>query len=205
MKWPKLRELKEAVTSFVRGPYTHPFPAQPTPVPANIRGKPVYHPEKCIGCGACAEVCPARAIELLEVQMPDGRLVRRLVLHTDNCIFCAECVRCCTTKEGISLSAEYELSALSRDGMREVVEKEMVRCEICHRGIAPRDHLLWIAGRLKGVAVANQTVFLVEMEELGLRETALRDDRPMNRSDIQRVLCAKCRRGVTLQDAWGPF
>lgn len=205
MKWPKLRELKEAVTSFVKGPYTHPFPAEATPIPDNIRGKPVYHEEKCIGCGACSEVCPARAIEMLEVMKPGGGFIRRLVLHFDNCIFCAECVRCCTTKEGISMSKEYELSALSRAEMQEVVEKEMVLCEVCGKGIAPRDHLLWIAGRLKGLAVANQTAFLVALEEMELRENIPRDARPVNRSDIQRVLCPKCRRGVTLSDAWGPF
>ena len=31
MKWPKLRELKEAVTAVVKGPYTHPFPAGRAP------------------------------------------------------------------------------------------------------------------------------------------------------------------------------
>ncbi len=204
MKWPKMRELKEAVTSLLKGPYTHPFPRQPTPIPDNIRGKPVYHAEKCIGCGACREVCPARAIELLEEEPAVGRRVRRLVIHHDNCIFCGECVRCCTTKEGVTLSKDYEISGFSREAMRDVVEKEMVLCELCGKGIAPRDHLLWIHRRLGPLSNSNLTAFLVAQEELGLRETIPRDDRAMNRSDIQRVLCPTCRRGVTLRDEWGP-
>jgi formate hydrogenlyase subunit 6/NADH:ubiquinone oxidoreductase subunit I len=45
VRWPKLRELREAVTSVVRGPYTARFPAEPTPLPKAIRGRPTYHAE----------------------------------------------------------------------------------------------------------------------------------------------------------------
>ena len=40
MRMPKLRELKEAITSVVKGPYTLPFPKEPTPLPKEIRGVP---------------------------------------------------------------------------------------------------------------------------------------------------------------------
>jgi hydrogenase-4 component H len=204
VKWPKLRELKEAVTSVVRGPYTHPFPAEPTPLPKWIRGKPVYDEASCIGCGACAEVCPVRAIQVTEVSREDGTRTRRLTLHYDICVFCAECVRNCTTGKGIALSSDYELSALTRDDMVEVLEKELVPCELCGRSIAPRDHILWIYRRLGALATANTTVFLAAQEDLGLRESLPRDDRSIDRTDIQRILCPACRRTVTLLDEWGP-
>lgn len=203
MKWPKLRELREAVTSFVTGPYTHPFPAAPTPLPDRIRGKPVYVAEKCIGCGACAEVCTSRAIEVSEVER-DGKRWRRLVVHHDRCIFCGECERGCSTGEGIRLTNEYELSGFDRSVMIDAVERELAICELCGNAVAPRAHLLWIHERLGEQAAANLTVSLVRAEELGLRDTFPRDDRPLNRADIQRVLCPACRRTVTLMDEWGP-
>jgi hydrogenase-4 component H len=204
MKWPKLRELREAVTAVVQGPYTHPFPAEPTPLPDWIRGKPVYDPAGCIGCGACAEVCPVRAIEVKDQRDAAGRWLRRLTLHYDNCVFCAECMRNCSTQKGITLSSEYELSGFSRQAMVETVEKLLVECELCGRPIGTRDHLLWIYHRLGPLAWANTTLYLAAQTALGLREPAGRDERPLDRTDIQRVLCSACRRTVTLLDEWGP-
>jgi len=204
MKWPKLRELREAVTSVARGPYTANFPAEPTPIPKAIRGRPTYQPGGCIGCGACAQVCPARAIEVRDLRGPDGPPVRRLILHYDVCVFCGECVRGCATQEGITLSNEYELSGFSRAAMVQSVEKELVPCELCGEPVAARDHLLWIHRRLGALAYANVTVYLTAQEALGLRETLPRDGRTIDRTDIQRILCPACRRSVTLLDEWGP-
>jgi hydrogenase-4 component H len=204
MKWPKLRELKEAVTAVVQGPYTHPFPAEPTPLPDWIRGKPVYDAAGCIGCGGCAEVCPVRAIEVRDTRSAEGGWVRKLTLHYDNCVFCGECMRRCSTQQGIRLSPEYELSGFDRAAMVETVEKRLVACELCGGPIAAEDHLLWIYHRLGELAMANVTVYLGAQGALGLRSPAPRDDRPLDRTDIQRVLCPACRRTVTLLDEWGP-
>ena len=109
-------------------------------------------------------------------------------------MFCGECVRCCTTQAGIRLTQEYELSGFDRAEMVEVVEKELVPCELCERPIGPRDHLLWIYRKLGSLAYANVTVSLAAQDALGLRERVPRDDRPLDRADIQRVLCPACRR-----------
>lgn len=205
MKWFKMRELVEAVTSVVKGPYTHAFPAEPTELPDWIRGKPVYDADGCIGCGACATVCPVRAIEVTELRREDGVRVRRFELHYDNCVFCGDCVRRCSTQTGITLSDQYELSGFDRSEMIESIDKELVSCELCDESIAPRDQLYWIYNRLGSMAYSNVTVFLTAQEALGLRDRVPRDDRPLDRTDSQRALCPSCRRSVTLLDEWGPI
>ena len=62
MRKPKLRELKEAILAVIRGPYTTKFPFEPHTPPESFRGKPAFDEDLCVGCGACAEVCPALAI-----------------------------------------------------------------------------------------------------------------------------------------------
>jgi hydrogenase-4 component H len=59
MYLPKIRELKEALTSLFTKPYTTKFPEQPFTAREEYRGKPRYNPVFCIGCGTCAQVCPA--------------------------------------------------------------------------------------------------------------------------------------------------
>jgi hydrogenase-4 component H len=203
-KLPKLRELKEAVVSLVKGPYTHPFPKEPTALPEWIRGCPQYDLEGCVGCGGCAEVCPVRAIEVRDAQREDGSWWRSLVLHYDNCVFCGECVRNCTTQRGVTLSRDYELSGFDRAEMVETVEKQLVTCELCGGRIGTRDHLRWVGRRIGALAAANPTLYLTEHEDLDLRDSLPRDERSLDRSDIQRVLCPACRRSVTLMDEWGP-
>ncbi|MCK5558003.1 MAG: 4Fe-4S binding protein, partial [Candidatus Hydrogenedentes bacterium] len=85
MRKPKLRELGEALKLlFIEGPYTSKFPKEPSIPPETFRGKPQYDEEKCIGCGACAQVCPSRAIEVID-NLETRK--RKLVLRYDICIF----------------------------------------------------------------------------------------------------------------------
>ena len=63
---PKLREIKEALTSFFSAPYTTKFPAKPDTESESYRGMPRYNEEVCVGCGTCVQVCPSKAIELID-------------------------------------------------------------------------------------------------------------------------------------------
>ncbi|MEZ4997102.1 MAG: 4Fe-4S binding protein [Bacteroidales bacterium] len=62
MKYPKLRELKEAVTSLVTPAYTSRFPVEEHVPFKDFRGKPVVDDNNCVGCETCANVCPPLAI-----------------------------------------------------------------------------------------------------------------------------------------------
>ena len=89
MRWPKLRELKEAVTVVFSPRFTTRFPAEPHEAPESYRGKPEFDLDNCIGCGACVNVCPTHGAclsqeEDLNAEPP----VRKIKLHYSACIFC---------------------------------------------------------------------------------------------------------------------
>lgn len=54
-----------------------------------IRPKPVIHTKKCVGCGKCAESCPAHTIELR---------AGKAVILPQNCIYCFCCHEMCPYK-----------------------------------------------------------------------------------------------------------
>jgi len=203
MKKPKLRELKEAIISLVSPAYTTRFPAEPSPVPPAYRGKGKFDEEKCIGCGACAEVCPADAIDKIDDTEADPP-VRRLVRHDDICIFCGQCEALCTTEGGIECTNEYELSTLDRDTCAVSIEKELALCDMCGCVISTKSHLRWLAERLGPKRYSNPTLMLMAEEELGTLGPAMpRPEVEPGRSDIIRVLCPHCRRHVVVREAWG--
>lgn len=213
MRKPKLRELGEAIKAVIRGPVTTKFPAVVEEPPDGFRGKPRFDAETCIGCKACAEVCPALAIEVhddLTAEPP----TRRLQLHYDRCIFCGHCALNCTTETGIALSKEYDLACFDRSTCVESNECELVVCEVCGALVGARRHLLYIAERLGAKQYANPTLVLLAEGEFGLTEpdphrrngdgrgngTAHHD---LRREDLVRVTCPRCRRDLVLRELWG--
>ncbi len=204
MKTPKVRELKEALTALVKGPYTTRFPRQPHIPPPAFRGKPEYVAEECVGCGACAEVCPAGAIKVEDRPANGHKPVRALKLHYDHCIFCGTCERNCPTGKGIRLTNAFDLATYDRRGCVETVEKELALCERCGAVVGTVEHLVWTARNLGAKAYANPTLALALHKELGvLEDMPPRPDRPLNRSDHMRVLCPDCRREAVVTEEWG--
>ena len=84
MRKPKLRELKEAIKAFVKGPYTTKFPAEPSPAAEHYRGKGEFDEDKCIACGSCAYICDEDAVIMADVGdkrvmiTPSGRMEFKL-------------------------------------------------------------------------------------------------------------------------------
>ena len=204
MRKPKLRELKEAITAVLKGPYTDKFPKAPAVVTERYRGKPQYHEEDCVLCGACGEVCPPQAIEMVQERREDGSAVRRMVLHYDICILCGQCQRACITGKGIILSNEFDLALFDRSQAVETVEGELLTCDVCGEFITSRKHAQWIARKLGTIAYANPNLILAAHEELGLvDEIGPRPERPLRRNDNVRLLCPSCRRNLVQTEEWG--
>ncbi len=203
MKYPKLRELREALKSFISPAYTSKFPVEPHVAPDAYRGKGKFHEDICIGCGACAEVCPADAIEKFDEPNANPP-IRVLVRHDGACIFCGQCQALCTTEGGIECTNEWELSTLDLSTCDVKIEKELALCNLCGAIITTKDHLKWLAKKLGTKRYTNPTLIMIGEENLGLQgEETKRSDSPPNRSDIMQVLCPHCRRHVLLSEVWG--
>jgi len=201
MKLPKIRELKEAITAVIKGPYTSKFPKVPHEPHPNFRGQPEFNDEKCVGCLACEEVCPVEAIAHKDI-IDDKDGPKRIMIHyTDVCIFCGQCEAACIAEhEGIKQSNDWELSFFDRkEEALEAIEKELQLCEICGSPIACKDHLKWISEKIGELAYSSPTLYLPRLKSLGIIDeniiSALKDK---GRSDRVKILCARCRRETTL-------
>jgi formate hydrogenlyase subunit 6/NADH:ubiquinone oxidoreductase subunit I len=202
MKYPKIRELKEAVIALVKGPYTTKFPYEEHIPSLKFRGKPIPDEKECIGCGACAFVCPANAIELVDDKV---NKVRSLTWHYDLCIFCGQCEMECTTEKGVKLSnKEFDLATSDRKTLFSTIKKEILVCPLCDEVIAPKDQILWIGKKLGDMAFGNYTVFSVLLKELGFGDLNLQKGESISkRQDFFKITCPKCRRINLLIDEYG--
>jgi hydrogenase-4 component H len=206
MNTPKLRELREAVRSLFSKPYTSRFPAVPHEPFDGYRGKPQYFEDSCVGCGTCAEVCPAGAIRVLdppEPVPPDGPVpLRRLEMRYDMCNFCGNCQARCITEKGIRLTKQYDLALFDRSQAVESIELELAVCDLCRSAITPVKHLQWLASRLGTLQYGNPTLLLTAQRELVPVESGSPGGE-LRRQDNFKILCPKCRHEVALRDIWG--
>jgi len=197
MKLPKIRELGEAIRALVRGPYTLPFPKKPSIPPETFRGVMKWDEDICVGCGACARICPTGAIEILDRPEADPP-VREMIRRYGMCIFCGQCHALCTTEDGCNHTTEYDLACLNREESLESISKELVLCEGCGAVVTTREHLKWVYEKLGPLAYTNPTLFLGEKEDSRTRIPPL--ERGVTRADRMKVLCPRCKREVVLSD-----
>ena len=204
MRKPKLRELKEALRAVFTGPYTGKFPFEPHVPPDGFRGKPQFSEKDCVGCGACAEVCPALAIRVTDdskSQIP----MRRFELRYDKCVFCGQCQLNCITKTGIELTKIYDLATLDRSQCVERVQHELVICEVCGAVIAARKHLQWVAEQIGAKAYANPTLVVTADGSMRFitKDAGRKEEPALARSDMMRMTCPDCRRTIVVRELWG--
>ncbi len=204
MKYPKLRELKEAIIALVKGPYCSDYPRKSHQPAKRFRGKPEYSDEGCIACGACALVCPTRSIEVRDY-LAKGKATRKMILHLDECHYCGQCSALCTTREdippGIKHTTEFDLAGFDRASMVSTTdEKELALCETCGDVITAKAHLAWIAKKLGSLAFSNPTLFVSSLKTMGFADDVLQAAKDkLSRSDRIKILGPKCRRETTIE------
>ena len=105
--------------------------------PHGFRGDPHVDQEKCIGCSACANVCPADAIEI-----EDGGTTRVVRFMRQACVFCASCQDVCPTK-AVELRSGDAAWCRERGGSKSEATLPLARCEICGGGFIPEAQIAW--------------------------------------------------------------
>jgi len=198
MYLPKIREIKEALTSLFTKPYTTKFPAGGFKPVDEFRGFPRYNNDFCVGCGTCAQVCPSGAIT---VDDDVQNMLRTLTVNYLSCIHCGQCNEKCITEKGIAPTSEYSFSVMDKSApeVLEKIEKKLVICECCGEIIACADHLKWVKERLGARAYAHPTLMLQTQKEFFELEPS-RPKSKIRREDYMKLVCAKCRQKVVVAD-----
>ena len=200
MKYPKIRELKEAVVSLLTPAYTTKFHHEAHVPFENFRGKPEVDEKNCVGCETCANVCPSNAITIRD----DGESGKRIITRDfGKCIFCGMCQQHCITGKGVILSDKiFDLAVFERDKIVEEQERELVVCKHCNAIITTKDHIHYLHKKLGAKAFASTLNLNLLHEKLQLSpkensEVEIRDG--LKRKDMFNLLCPDCTHSVLVK------
>jgi formate hydrogenlyase subunit 6/NADH:ubiquinone oxidoreductase subunit I len=200
MRYPKIRELKEAVVSLFTPAYTTKYPGRPHEPFKNFRGKPVVDDKNCVGCQTCANVCPSNAITIEDDRERGIRVITR---NFGKCIFCGMCQSHCITGKGVELSDKiFDLAVFERKVLVERQEKRLVICKNCQAIITTDEHIHFLRDRL-GPKAFSSTLNLQMMNEklelapAGSTGVEIRDH--LKRKDMFNIICPNCLHSVLLK------
>lgn len=103
--------IKELLANLFVKPATSKYPFVKAEVAEGFRGKQVYDISLCMSCGLCSRDCPAKAIEMVDVE---GK--KRPLFHLDLCIFCYQCAESCP-RNAIKSSEFFELASTNKSDL----------------------------------------------------------------------------------------
>ena len=124
-----LCKLKQALICLKPGRVTLPYPFEPREPEKGFRGLPEVDVNKCIGCGGCANVCPARCIRIVD----KDQATRVLAFLHERCTYCGRCAEVCPM-DAIDMTKQFELATDDpHDDLVREYHVFMGPCERCGR------------------------------------------------------------------------
>lgn len=132
-------KLKEVWICIKSGVVTAPYPLgpPPQPLPEGFRGRVEIEVEKCVGCGGCANVCPAQVFQIKDLAQ-DFRVIE---IYRERCTYCGRCEEVC--QEGaVRLTPEFELATNNKADITDQLEIFMASCQRCGRCFKPVNKVL---------------------------------------------------------------
>ncbi len=121
-------KLKQVIMVIKAGVVTLKYPFEPHPAPENFRGKPHWDHHKCVGCGGCANHCPARTILIRDLCQE----LRIMLYDASRCTFCGRCADLCP-ENAITMTGSFEIATDDKEDLTESVELFMLTCQRCGR------------------------------------------------------------------------
>lgn len=96
------------------------YPEERIPMAKRFHGRFVFHEDRCIVCGLCANACPNKVIEFERVKVGKKQYLTKYVMRIEYCMFCGLCVEACP-KEAITFSDVIEMNQYLRRAVRLVM------------------------------------------------------------------------------------
>lgn len=94
-------------------------------------GFPSFDTEKCLGCGACANICPQNVIKVIDAN--GKRIIARFSCY---CMVCKECADACP-QNAIMIESGFDLKAFLVNEPTPGIEHMLRKCKICGRYFIP--------------------------------------------------------------------
>lgn len=127
-----ISELKEAFINLKDKKVEPPKPVKPSFLIPSAHKKMVVYDKKCIGCGACATVCPAYCISIA-----DNKKYRVLEINIANCIYCGFCAEVCPER-AIALMPGNELPSFNKEHLHHELRIKLKKCDHCRETIGTK-------------------------------------------------------------------
>lgn len=101
----------EVLNYLFKKPATGKYPFVKCTPAEGFRGKQVFDITLCVSCGLCSRDCPAKAIEMVDV---NGK--KRPMFLLDRCIFCYQCAESCP-RNAIKSTEIFELATTNKSDL----------------------------------------------------------------------------------------